>query len=224
MDLFEQSMRMINELNQELSQSEFVDGGLRLDLVYQCCDISIEHGLAVKTLLEAELFTSALAVFRTQFESLVRAYWILFAATDEQVIELGRLDSIEQFTLKEHKSIGRFTATPMIEALKEIQEIKHIVSQLEEFKLFSLDYLNSIVHSGKQTFLRHTFGLSDEHKKMIIKQSNNLTMMVAQIYLKHTLPDRQKLIQVFIQKYRECFMLPEDISKEEREKILARYK
>jgi len=179
MDLFEQSMRMINELNQELSQSEFVDGGLRLDLVYQCCDISIEHGLAVKTLLEAELFTSALAVFRTQFESLVRAYWILFAATDEQVIELGRLDSIEQFTLKEHKSIGRFTATPMIEALKEIQEIKHIVSQLEEFKLFSLDYLNSIVHSGKQTFLRHTFGLSDEHKKMIIKQSNNLTMMVA---------------------------------------------
>ena len=74
MDLFEQSMRMINELNQELSQSEFVDGGLRLDLVYQCCDISIEHGLAVKTLLEAELFTSALAVFRTQFESLVRAY------------------------------------------------------------------------------------------------------------------------------------------------------
>mgnify|MGYP003408862922 CR=1 FL=1 len=149
---------------------------------------------------------------------------ILFAATDEQVIELGRLDSIEQFTLKEHKSISRFTATPMIEALKEIQEIKHIVAQLEEFKLFSLDYLNSIVHSGKQTFLRHTFGLSDEHKKMIIKQSNNLTMMVTQIYLKHTLPDRQKLIQVFMQKYRECFMLPEDISEEEQQKILARYK
>jgi hypothetical protein len=224
MDLFEQSLRMINELNQELSQSEFVDGGMRLDLVYQCCDISIEHGLAVKTLLEAELFTSALALFRTQFESLVRAYWILFAATDEQVNELGRMNSIEQFTLKEHKSISRFTATPMIEALKEIQEIKHIVAQLEEFKLFSLDYLNSIVHSGKQTFLHHTFGLSNEHKKMVIKQSNNLTMMVAQIYLKHTLPDRQKLIQVFIQKYRECFMLPEDISEEERQKILARYK
>ncbi|WP_171263948.1 hypothetical protein [Acinetobacter sp. ANC 3903] len=49
-------------------------------------------------------------------------------------------------------------------------------------------------------------------------------MMVAQIYLKHTLPDRQKLIQVFIQKYRECFMLPEDILEEERQKILARYK
>ncbi|RZJ20475.1 MAG: hypothetical protein EON51_14985 [Acinetobacter sp.] len=221
MDLFEQSMKMVNELNQELSQSEFVDGGLRLDLVYQCCDISIKHGLAVKTLLEAELFISALALFRTQFESLVRAYWILFAATDEQV---GELDSIEQLTLKEYKSISRFTATPMIEGLKEIQEIKHIVAQLEEFKLFSLDYLNSIVHSGKQTFLRHTFGLGDEHKKLIIKQSNNLTMMSAQIYLKHTLPDRQKLIQIFIQKYRECFMLPEDISKEEREKILARYK
>lgn len=224
MDLFEQSMTMVNELNQELSQSEFVDGGLRLDLVYQCCDISIEHRLAVKILLETELFISALALFRTQFESLVRAYWILFAATDEQVCELGVLDSIEQLTLKEHKSISRFTATPMIEALKEIQEIKHIVAQLEEFKLFSLDYLNSIVHSGKQTFLRHIFGLGDEHKKLIIKQLNNLTMMSAQIYLKHTLPDCQKLIQIFLQKYRECFMLPEDISKEDREKILARYK
>ncbi|TCB54723.1 DUF6988 family protein [Acinetobacter terrestris] len=179
MDLFEQSFLMMDELNRELENSKLMDGVIRLDLVYQCCYISMEHSVAVKSLLKAKLYTSALALFRIQFESLVRAYWILFAATDEQVIELGRLDSIEQFTLKEHKSIGRFTATPMIEALKEIQEIKHIVSQLEEFKLFSLDYLNSIVHSGKQTFLRHTFGLSDEHKKMIIKQSNNLTMMVA---------------------------------------------
>ena len=108
MDLFEQSLLMMDELNRELENSELMDGLIRLDLVYQCCYISMEHGVAVQSLLKEKLYTSALALFRIQFESVVRAYWILFAATDEQVCELGVLDSIEQLTLKEHKSISPF--------------------------------------------------------------------------------------------------------------------
>jgi len=78
---------MIEELNKQLDSSELVDGGLRLDLVYQCCEISIEHGIAVKTLLETELYTSALALFRVQFESTVRAYWLLLSATNNQILK-----------------------------------------------------------------------------------------------------------------------------------------
>ena len=51
MNLFERSLEMIDELNRELQLSYFLDGGLRLDLVYECCDLSIEHGVAVKNLV-----------------------------------------------------------------------------------------------------------------------------------------------------------------------------
>ena len=85
MDLFERSILMFDELQNELNDSEFIDGGIRLELVYECCQIAIEHGIAVKTLLKTSLITSALALFRVQFEAVVRAYWLLMAATNNEM-------------------------------------------------------------------------------------------------------------------------------------------
>ena len=94
MSLFDQSMEMVDELYLELNKSSFLDGGIRLDLVYQFCDLAIEHGVAVKTLLENNLVTSALALFRVQFESVVRAYWLLMVASNNDVLKL-QISSIE---------------------------------------------------------------------------------------------------------------------------------
>ena len=216
MDLFEQSMRMINELNQELSQSEFVDGGLRLDLVYQCCDISIEHGLAVKTLLEAELFTSALAVFRTQFESLVRAYWLLLSATNDQILKFQTTSSSELFKNEKLPMVSE-----MIEKLKNIEDIRPIALQFEEFKFYSLKHLNSIVHTGKHSLVRNTFGLNEKQHSDVMKQSNGLTTMAGQILLRHS--GKEKWIHILHAKYRDCFLMQEDISSEEKSRIDAMY-
>ena len=217
MDLFEQSMRMINELNQELSQSEFVDGGLRLDLVYQCCDISIEHGLAVKTLLEAELFTSALAVFRVQFESTARAYWLLLSATNDQILKFQTTSSSELFKNEKLPMVSE-----MIAKLKDIAEIRPIALQFEEFRFYSLKHLNSIVHTGKHSFIRGAVGLNQKQYSDVMKQSNGLTSMAAQILLRHA--GKEKWIHILLAKYRDCFLMQEDISPEEKARIDAMYK
>lgn len=217
MNLFDKSMEMIDALYLELEQSYFIDGGIRLDLVYQCCDLSIEHGVAVKILLKDQLVTSALAIFRIQFESVVRAYWLLMVASNNDVLKL-QVSSIEDL-LKNHK-IRMVSA--MIDELSCVQEISHIVEQFRQFKFYSMNHLNNIVHSGSHSIIRRQVGLDDKQRTVVIKQSNNFTTMVAQILLRHA--SKEKYIHQLHSKYRECFHMEEDVSVEEKDKIDAMYK
>ena len=84
-DIFCDSADMLSELNHELNISIFMDGILRLDLVYECCDLSIEHGQAILQLLQMHHDIAALALFRVQFEVVVRAYWLLMVATNTEI-------------------------------------------------------------------------------------------------------------------------------------------
>jgi hypothetical protein len=73
-NIFRESEKMLEELGSELSNSIFLEGGPRLEIVYQYCELSIEHGVAILSLLEMKRDISALALFRIQFEAVVRAY------------------------------------------------------------------------------------------------------------------------------------------------------
>lgn len=71
-NIFRESEKMLVELGSELNNSIFLEGGPRLEIVYQCCELSIEHGVAILSLLEIKRDISALALFRIQFEAVVR--------------------------------------------------------------------------------------------------------------------------------------------------------
>ena len=217
MDLFEQSFLMMDELNRELENSKLMDGVIRLDLVYQCCYISMEHSVAVKSLLKAKLYTSALALFRIQFESVVRAYWVLLRASNDQILKMQTLNVNELFKNEKMPMVSE-----MIEQLKNIEEIKAIALQFEEFKFYSLKHLNSIVHTGKHSIIRNSVGLTQKQSLDVIKQSNGLVSRVAQILLCHA--GKEKYIHYIHPKYRDCFQMHDDITLEEKQSIDARYK
>jgi hypothetical protein len=46
------SANMLSELNVGLNHSVFMGGAVKLDLVYECCDLSIEHSRAILQLLK----------------------------------------------------------------------------------------------------------------------------------------------------------------------------
>lgn len=216
MDVFEQSSLMIDELNRELDQSIFMDGGLRLNLVYKCCDLSIEHGIAVKALLKTELFTSALALFRIQFESVVRAYWLLMLASNQEVLNI-QISTIDD--LFKNKKLPM--VSEMIEKLAHVKEIEHIAEQFKAFKFYSLNHLNSIVHTGGHSFIRNSVGLDQSQYFTVVKQTNNFTTMAAQILLRHA--GKEKFIHQLHAKYRSCFQMEDDISAIEKARIDALY-
>lgn len=220
-DLFELSLRMVLELKQEIIESDVMDCGPRLDLAEQCIYISFEHGIAVNTLLTTELATPAMILLRAQFEAVVRAYWILFIASNEQIAQLTFSYTFEeQFEKDEFISV-----TKMLSALESANlPAKPTIDHLAAFKKYHLKQLNSFVHTGKQSFTRNVMGYAEDMLLIIMKQSNNLITAAAQLMLKHTVPDKQMFIHHLIEKYRECFYLDEDVDESLKRRVEGYFK
>ena len=214
--LFELSTQMIMELKQQIIESDVIDGGPRLELVEQCVYISFDHGVGVNGLLAIGLPTQAMILLRSQFEAVVRAYWLLFIASNHQVSKLNFSYTFEE----QFESDTCPMLSEMLDRLSNANlEAKPVIDHLYDFKKYHLKQLNSLVHTGKQSFTRDVMGYKDEMLITLMRQSNNLITVASQIMLKHTIPDKQKFIQHLINKYRLCFYLEEDVDPEEKARI-----
>lgn len=206
--LLEKSLNMILELKEEIRNSTVIDCGPRLDLVEQCIYISFEHGIAVNTLLTLDMPIQAMVLSRAQFESAVRAYWLLFCASNFQISKLSFGYTFEeQFDKDTCPSLSK-----MLEMLQKVDlPAKPVINMFVEFKKYHLNQLNSFVHTGKHSFTRDIMGFDVNLVLTLIRQSNNLITASAQIMLAHTVPDKQKFIHFLIEKYRDCFFMQEDL-------------
>ncbi|EXR34052.1 MULTISPECIES: DUF6988 family protein [Acinetobacter] len=206
--LLEKSLKMILELKDEIINSEVIDCGLRLDLVEQCIYISFEHGIGVNTLLTLDMPIQAMVLSRAQFESTVRAYWLLFCASNLQISKLSF-----DYTFEEQFVKDRFpTLNEMLGILDKANlPARTVINMLVEFKKYHLNQLNSFVHTGKHSFTRDEIGFDENLVLTLMRQSNNLITASAQIMLAHTIPDKQKFIHLLTEKYRDCFFLQEDL-------------
>lgn len=218
--LFEASLNMIGELQNEIINSDVMDCGPRLELVEQCIYISFQHGIGVNSLLTAGLPIQAMVLFRSQFEAVVRSYWLLFIATNHQVSKLNFSYTFEeQFESDTCPMVGE-----MLDKLSKADLMaKPVIDHLCDFKKYHLKQLNSLVHTGKQSFTRDVMGFKDEMLLTLMRQSNNLITVAAQIMLKHTIPDKQKFIHILIEKYRPCFYLDEDVDLAVKERVESYY-
>lgn len=126
----------------------------RLRASRSLASLGFEHAQSVKYLVAAGLCTSAAALLRIQYESLVRALWTFYVATDEQT-ELILQELTEQSAKKASK-------IPMLsQMLVEIEEkAPHApVAHLKEFKHYSWRPLSSFVHGGIHAVNRHGKGV-----------------------------------------------------------------
>ncbi|UOH20456.1 hypothetical protein [Acinetobacter sp. NyZ410] len=218
--LFESSLEMISELKEEIICSDVVDCGPRLELVEQCIYISFDHGIGVNNLLAFNLPIQAMVLLRAQFESVVRAYWLFFLASENQVSKLNFSNTFEEQFISD-------TCPGLTEMLDKLSKAnlpaKPVIDHLCDFKKYHLKQLNSFVHTGKQSFTRGIMGVKDEMQIILMKQSNNLVTAAAQIMLTLTVPDKQKFIHYLHEKYRNCFYLDQDVDPEIRARVEKYY-
>lgn len=140
--------------------------------------ISIEHSSSLRFLIaHAKCNTSAFALFRLQYEALVKSLWAFYVASDEHIdLIVGELsDERAERNNRELPSISKM--------LKQLEDkntpAHHAVQQLVEFKNISWKALNSYVHSGLHAVNRSMNGYPPELIFPIIRQSNNLMYLAA---------------------------------------------
>nr|WP_239684337.1 hypothetical protein [Stenotrophomonas maltophilia] len=99
--------------------------------------LSLEHADSLRTLLQAGMASSAMALMRCQYEAFTRSVWILHCAADEQV-ELLSLPPEAGMSEK-----GLPMLSKMLEAFAEVSELGNLLPHLVELKVHAWSPLNS---------------------------------------------------------------------------------
>lgn len=138
-----------------LSEAFYPDNSKRVESGRILSYVSIEHGQSLKALIEIGNFTSALGVLRLQYEALVRAMWVIYAATDAWVEKISA-----ELTADSAKQANKIPMlTEMLEQLKDKAPLEAI-GMLHEFKEYSWKPLSSFVHGGIHVVSLNFFSLS----------------------------------------------------------------
>ncbi|MCY1294975.1 hypothetical protein D9M68_407310 [compost metagenome] len=129
-------------------------------------------------LVAAGQYTSAAALLRLQFESLVRALWLQYVASDDDVQLV-----VNELTDDSAKEASR---QPMLSAMLSAIEEKapHVpLAGLKEFKHYSWRPLSSFVHGGIHAINRHQRGFPVILIEALIRNSNGLLAIAANLLL-----------------------------------------
>lgn len=140
------------------------------------CSVAFEHAESAKILIASGNLTSATGLVRLQYEALVRAMWLLYAASDDSVSNL-----MCELT---HESAKKADKLPMVkEMLGKLDgnAPKEAMDMLFEFKEYSWKPLSSYVHGGIHAITRHSKGYPLTLLFQLLKGLNGVSLMVAML-------------------------------------------
>jgi hypothetical protein len=152
------------------------DGSARSQLAMTLSTIAIEHGVSQRVLVSMENFSSAVALLRVQFETVTRALWLHFAASDERIERFAEL--IDSRSLKEPANAPGMQE--MIDALAQ-RAPPAIARMLGELKKGAWDPLNSYVHGGIHPLMQAHHGYLPEYALQSLRNANGLSTMAAML-------------------------------------------
>ncbi len=131
--------------------------------------LSLEHASVLRSAFVLTAPNSAAALLRLQFETLVRAAWLLYAAAPEQINKLDvALDNDSQRLAEKLPRLHEMLAAVERDAPRGLS------LPLVEFNHFHRQPLNSFVHGGIHALRRRQGGFPIELAIQLITMSNAL--------------------------------------------------
>ncbi|WP_213072683.1 DUF6988 family protein [Acinetobacter junii] len=185
---------------------DLYDDSQRLLAVASLAMLSVEHSAGVRYLFKTKCIASAFALFRLQYEALVKSLWVFYISKDEDIDSI--VGELEEERITKNKKVFP-PISKMLEQLLSANTPAHShVLSLVELKDYSWDAMNSFVHSGLHAVRRNITGYPTELIYTIILQSNNLLSISA--YLMAIIKGSSKATKAIIkasQDYQDCFQL-----------------
>ncbi len=128
--------------------------------------IAIEHAVALRASTRAGAMSSAAAILRLQYEAVLRAAWLLFAAGPAQVDKLAR--ALEMDAEQAAKNVPGYME--MLTAVEKAAPAG-LALPLTEFSRYSRHALNSFVHTGIHPLTRARTGFPSELAETVLRLS-----------------------------------------------------
>jgi hypothetical protein len=152
------------------------DGTSRANLTLSMCTIAFEHGISSRVVLSLENLTSAIALLRLQYEVVVRAIWLHYAASEDWVSKVA--DLVSAGSLKEPANAP--TVSDMLEGIEKTAP-PEVGRMLRGLKEGAWGPLNSYVHGGIHPLMQLHRGYPPEYAVQTLLNANGLTTMAAML-------------------------------------------
>ncbi len=166
------------------------------------CGVGFEHAESVKVLISVGNFTSATSLVRLEYEALVRAMWLQYAASDRVTARL-----MGEFNHEKAKKADKLSMmTQMLQEL-EGKAPPDALTLLLKFKEHSWKPLSSFVHGGVHVLHRHGNGYPPALIAQAIRASNSVSVMLA-MHLARLSGDeaQEKLIPQLRRNFADCLL------------------
>lgn len=169
--LLRRSAELHEALGAVLTDAE-IDDSARALLTLSTSMIAVEHGVSICVLAEAGNLSSANVLLRSQFETLVRALWLCFAATEEW---FDKYRAAAQTNPRKDPN----NSPGMDDMLKAIsaKAPPSIAPQLIALKAGAWGPLNSFVHGGMHPIVLQHVGFDLNTAIGTVRNANGLTVM-----------------------------------------------
>lgn len=180
---------MINSINDLLIRSAKLDSSLGEFLLLKpyddserllssriMCGVAFEHAESVKILTGSGNFTSALGLLRLQYEAMVRAMWLLYAAKESSISKLTA-----ELNYENSKKADKIPMLAEMLADMEGKAPQEALNMLLEFKEYSWKPLSSYVHGGIHALSRHSKGYPVPLLMQALRASNGVLIMAGML-------------------------------------------
>ena len=145
------------------------DDSPKLSICASACLLSLEHASSLRILFAANAPHSATGLLRLQYEALLRAAWVLYAASDLQLAKLTT-----QLDINSEQAANNLPGpADMLKAL-EAKAPSGLIQPLNEFKTVAMKGLNSFVHGGIHPLTRIKEGFPEVLALQLVRNSNGL--------------------------------------------------
>jgi hypothetical protein len=141
---------------------------LRDSLALDACALTLEHGQAMRQLVSSQLEASAMTLLRVQHEALLRAIWLLYAASEANVDALAAPRTMA--TLKKANNLP--LTHDLLDQVEKSDAPEVMKRNLRQFRDQSWAGMNSYTHAGLLALGRIGSGHPESHLVQTVQVSN----------------------------------------------------
>jgi len=164
----------------------------RYDLALSSALLSTEHGAAAFVLIANQFYAPGYTLLRTQFETLVRGIWFMYAASDIWIEKLSRVLTAE--AAEAGKDV--LMVADMLKSLRSSESApRALLGQLEACRDVMWKALNSYNHGGFHPLARSQTGYPRQLSYDVLRNSNAITALASQLAAIAT-GDRENMVPV----------------------------
>ena len=150
----------------------------RYGLAFQSALLSIEHGSAAYVLIASRFHAPAYSLLRTQFETLVRGIWLMYAASDSWVEKLNQPLTVESA----ESTKDALMLDKMLKGLRGSEPAPQaLLDQLEACRDVIWKALNSYTHGGFHPLARLETGYPLQLSYDVLRNSNAIVALASQL-------------------------------------------